>query len=189
MAEKPTEAAEPSVDRSADQTEAGDRATKPAAEPDAPVKDAAFEDAFRPTRLMAQDSDDLEVFSALLQDAVVLVKESAWLRAERRFAFVANRYRWEEPAMRERVRTGVHFDNVTAVQARGIDLTATDAPLVVLGVSFEANAQPPSGVVRIACAGGGDVRISVEALEAAMADISKPWKARRAPRHIGGAAR
>ena len=154
-----------------------------------PLQDASFDDAFRPTKLMAQDPDDLQVFSALLQDAVVLVKETAWLKAERRFAFIANRYRWEEPDMRERIRTGVHFDNVSSVQFRGVDLSAGDAPIVLLSASFKPGPNAPSGAVVIACAGGGDIQIQVEAIEAAMADVTKPWKAQRAPRHAAGGPR
>lgn len=148
--------------------------------------DASFEDGFKPTRLVARDAADLEVFSALLQDAVVLVKETAWLKAERRFAMVAARYRWEEPGERERVRTGVHFDNVVSVRAKGVDLSAGDAPFVILAVTFEPADEAPGGLLRIACANAAEIQLDVEAFEAAMADVSKPWKARRTPRHIGG---
>ena len=151
-------------------------------------QDASFEDSFRPTKLIAQDAEDLKVFSALLQDAVLLIKETAWLKGERRFAFIANRYRWEEPAAKERVRTGVHFDHVSAVRARDVDLSAGETPIVILSVAFEPGPNAPSGALRIACAGGGDIQIDVETVEAGMADISKPWKAQRAPRHIGGSA-
>lgn len=150
------------------------------------LRDAAFEDTFKPQRLLARDTEDLDVISALLQDAILLVKESAWLPAENRFAFVANRFRWEEKSMRERVRTGVHFDTVAAVRARGVNLEAVDTPITILAVSFEQGPVPPSGDLVIACAGGGDIRLSVEAIEIGMADISKPWKAQRIPRHMGG---
>lgn len=156
----------------------------------APQKDAAFEDAFRPTRLLAQETADLDVVSALFQDAILLLKETAWLQSERRFAFVANRYRWEEPDAHERVRTGAHFNGVSAVRARGVDFNAVDQPIVMLWIAFEpAPEAAPSGRVRIACAGGGEILLEVEALDAAMADLSRPWKARRTPRHPAGGAR
>ena len=152
------------------------------------AEDASFADSFRPTKLIAHDAEDLKVFSALFQDAVILVKETTWLKAERRFAFVANRYRWEEPQAKERVRTGAHFEGVVSVRARDIDLSAGETPLVVLSVAFEPGPTAPAGAIRISCAGGGDILVEVEAVEAAMADISKPWKAQRAPRHAGGGA-
>lgn len=155
---------------------------------DAAPMDAAFEDAFTPTKILARDEADLEVMAALLQDAIILVKESAWIPHENRFAFMINRFRWEDPEMRERVRSGVHFDTVAAVQARDVDLTAADKPIVVLSVFFEAGPTPPSGRILIACAGGGEIRLDVEAIEAGMADVSRPWKARRIPRHLGGPA-
>lgn len=154
--------------------------------PEANGADAAFEDAFRPTKLLARDAADLEVVAALLQDGILLVKESAWLPQDRRFAFVVNRYRWEEPSARERIRTGVHFDTVVSVRARGVDFDATETPIVILSVFFEPDPAPPSGKILIACAGGGEIRLDVEAIETGMADISKPWKARLIPRHVGG---
>ncbi len=160
-----------------------DRPTTPGDGPD-----AAFEDAFAPTKLLARDAADLEVVSALLQDAILLVKETAWIPGDRRFAFVSNRFRWEEPDARERVRTGAHFDTVKAVRVRGVDLSAGETPIVILSVFFEPDPTPPSGRILIACAGGGEIRLDVEAIEAGMADISKPWKARRIPRHLGGPA-
>lgn len=147
--------------------------------------DARFEDSYRPAKLAARDGEDLRVFSALLQDAVVLTHEIAWLPPERRFAFVGNRFRWEEPDAGERVRVGVHFEDVARVRARGVDLSAKDQPLVILTVAFEAGPTAPGGVVRIACAGEVEILLEVEALEAVLRDMTGPWRAQRRPRHAG----
>jgi len=48
-------------------------------------------------RLLARDEEDLAVISAILQDALIPVSEMAYLPDERRFALVANRFRWEAP--------------------------------------------------------------------------------------------
>ena len=46
-------------------------------------------------RLRAEDSDDLAVISACLQDSLVPVRDLAYLPDEGRFMLVANRFRWE----------------------------------------------------------------------------------------------
>ena len=55
-------------------------------------------DARTSLRLQAREPDDLEIVSAMLQDAVIAVRDMAFLPAERRFVMVANRFRWEDAA-------------------------------------------------------------------------------------------
>ena len=60
-------------------------------------QDAKFEDGGeRPLRLMAVDTDDLQVVSSLVQDAVFPASEIQWLASQRRFAILLNRFRWED---------------------------------------------------------------------------------------------
>ena len=151
----------------------------------APGPDASYADEYKPAKLAARDGEDLAVISALLQDAVVLAGEMAWVTAEKRFAFVGNRFRWEEPDAGERVRVGVHFEDVLKVRTKGVDLSSKDQPLVLLAVVFEPAETPPGGVVRIACAGDVEIVLEVEALEAALRDMTGPWRAQRRPRHTG----
>jgi hypothetical protein len=46
-------------------------------------------------KLRAEDDEDLGVISACLQDALIPLSDMEFLAAEMRFAFVANRFRWE----------------------------------------------------------------------------------------------
>lgn len=160
-------------------------------------RDASFVDNFRPARLMARDAEDLAVISALMQDAVVLSGDIAWLQGQRRFALVANRFRWEAPTAEERVRAGLHANNVVKVQARGVKPSAKSDPIAILSLSFEPRgeitgeiagdaADDPGGVLRLACAGDVEFLIEVEALEVAMSDMTKPWAAKSRPAHEAG---
>ena len=61
------------------------------------AQDARFEDGdVQPLRLRAEDGDDLQVVSTLLQDAICPASEMKWRRRERRFAVLVNRFRWED---------------------------------------------------------------------------------------------
>jgi hypothetical protein len=51
----------------------------------------------RGLKLRAQDEADLQVIAACVQDALVPVADMVWLRDERRFALVINRFMWEVP--------------------------------------------------------------------------------------------
>ena len=54
----------------------------------------------------------------------------------------------------------------------------------LLAVSFEPG-DAPGGDIRLAFAGGGDVVLTVECVDAALADISAPWATPSTPAHEG----
>ncbi|MEQ9146589.1 MAG: DUF2948 family protein [Parvibaculaceae bacterium] len=140
-------------------------------------------------KLKAQDAEDLQVIAAYLQDAVLLVKDIAWLPATRRFALVLNRFCWEEetganPKRRThaRARTGLHFDDVRDVKSRNIAQNNPEGVLNLLTVSFEET-DAPSGTVVLTFSGDGEIRIDVEALEAHLADMGARWETPNLPSH------
>jgi len=139
-----------------------------------------------PLRLLAEDEDDLAVISAALQDAVAKVGDIEWDPRGRRFTLALNRYLWETPAglLGNRVRAGLQFGSVLAVRSRNLRREAPDAVVELLAVSFEPG-EAPGGEIRLAFAGGGDLVLTVECVDAALADISAPWATPSTPAHEG----
>lgn len=144
--------------------------------------DARFEDgAERPLRLTAADAEDLQVISSLVQDAVFPVAEMRWQPGRRRFALLINRFRWEDAERAEargrsyeRVQSVLALDDVTAVRSQGIDRRDRDTILSLLSVSFEPGADG-SGRVVLTLAGDGAVALDVEALDATLQDVTRPY--------------
>ena len=70
------------------------------------------------------------------------------------------------------------------VQPRGRSQRHADMILSVLSLGFEAG-KDGGGTVEIILAGDGALRLSVEAIEARLKDVTKPYTApsRRAPSH------
>ena len=108
--------------------------------------------ADKPLKLRAYDREDFAVVSAVLQDALVPVIDMAWLAEERRFALVANRFRWERrapvgdlpdrPAAQASEAEGGRGEDVGQVPQTVADPDARfeDAPLyerVHCGVAFD----------------------------------------------------
>ena len=133
-------------------------------------------------RLAALDIEDLAVISAHMQDAVLLVGDMNYAPKTRQFALLANRYAWDEPEMRQRRRTGLHFDRVLEVKTLNISRAEKDEVLSLLSASF-AETDAPSGEVLLSFAGGGTVRLIVECLECQMADLGPAWSAQNTPQH------
>jgi len=137
-----------------------------------------------PLRLLAEDEDDLAVISAALQDAIAKVGDIEWDARGRRFTLALNRYLWETPAglLGARVRAGLQFGSVLAVKSRNLRREPPDAVIELLAVRFEPG-EAPGGAIRLAFAGGGDLELTVECVDAALADISAPWPTPSTPAH------
>ena len=134
-------------------------------------------------KLLALDTEDLEVISAHVQDAVVRVPDMGYARGDRRFALLMNRFAWEEGGKtRQRKRAALHFDRVNDVKVAGIDLNAVDGVLELLALRF-VETDAPAGTVELDFAGGGTVRLSVECLEARLQDLGAAWAAKAVPEH------
>lgn len=154
--------------------------------------DARFRDgAERPLRLMAVTGEDLQVISALAQDAVLPVTEMRWDRTRRRLAVLLNRFRWEDrdAATRrgrpyERVQSVLTVEDVQTVASQGFDRGDPDLVLSLLSVTFEPGAEG-SGRVILTLAGDGAVALEVECLEVTLNDVTKPYAAPsgKAPHH------
>jgi len=139
-------------------------------------------------KLVALDEEDLAIVSAHAQDAVAKVADLAWLPRERRFVLTMNRFAWERGAAAapagERRRSVLSFDRVAAVRSHGIARGDGAAVLSLLAVTFEPG-DAPAGTVVLAFAGGGTLRLSVECIEARLADVGGAWAAVRRPLHLG----
>ena len=140
--------------------------------------------AAKPLRLLAADADDLAIVSAALQDAAATLGDMAFEGG--RFTLAANRFRWEKAkGAPERVRSAIQFGHVARVRSKGVVMGDAEAVVAILSVSFDPSgkAEDPSGVVRLTLAGGGEIALDVECIDAVLSDVSEPWAARRAPRH------
>jgi len=155
------------------------------------MSDARFEDGDeRPLKLQALDGDDLKILSALVQDAVFPVSEMAWDARRRRFALLLNRFRWEYTARAtgrgdyERVQSLLVFSDVLAVASTGIERDDKDVIVSLLAVEFQPG-EDGAGHVALILAGDGEIRLTVECLDAVLSDVTQPYRAvsGRAPDH------
>ena len=148
------------------------------------TQDATFEDGReRPLNLGALDQDDLQVVSTLIQDAVFPASEMIWDASQRRFAILINRFRWEDRSLRdqsghavERVQTVLSIDNVLGIASQGIELANKDMIFSALSLQFEPGPDA-CGTVLLTLAGDGAIKLSVEALEVRLKDVTRPYRA------------
>jgi hypothetical protein len=137
-------------------------------------------------KLIALDTEDLEVISAHVQDAVVRVADMGYARGDRRFALLMNRFDWEAATKGRdkgvRKRAALHFDAVQSVVTNGFDPSSAEGVLALLAITF-TSIDGPAGIVELSFAGGGTVRLGVECLEARLSDLGAAWAAAAKPKH------
>ena len=133
-------------------------------------------------RLTAQDSDDLNVISAQMQDAVLRYADLDFNAKRRRFTLVANRFAWEDAQKKTRRRAGLHFDFVKSVQKQGFKNVGDETILSLLAISFLATDEI-SGYIILAFSAGHQLRLDVECIDAAMADFGPAWSTEMTPSH------
>jgi hypothetical protein len=134
-------------------------------------------------KLLALDTEDLEVISAATQDAVIRVADMGFARADQRFALLMNRFAWEaDGRTRERRRAALTFNRVNDVKVSGIDTNAQEGVLELLAMRFTIT-DDPAGTLDLDFAGGGTIRLTLECLEARLEDLGAAWAARAVPAH------
>lgn len=136
--------------------------------------------AAEPLRLLAEDADDLHIISAALQDAIMRPVDIVWEPAGRRVTIALSRFCWECGGTR--VMSAMQFGDVTTVKSRRLP-RGPESALELLAMDFEPG-EAPGGRVILMFAGGGDLRIDVECLDAVLTDLSERWPVRLAPTHL-----
>jgi hypothetical protein len=137
-------------------------------------------------KLMAEDAADLDIIGAAVQDALLRMGDISVDKKARRFAMLVNRFRWEEVGENgpfERVRAALSFESVLGIKSRKVRLDAKDALASILSVTFVPAEEPPGGVVRLVLAGGGEIELNVECLDALLMDMGEAWRTPRRPDH------
>ncbi|MXX88172.1 MAG: DUF2948 family protein [Boseongicola sp. SB0677_bin_26] len=146
----------------------------------------------RPLRLRADDVEDLQVVSALAQDAILPASEMIWDQKMRRFACLINRFRWEAVPQGEqrdlhleRVQAVLAVDDVIAVRKQGPAPEASqDIVLSLLMLSFRPDGDGMGRVV-LTFAGDAVVEVEVETINITLQDVTCNYEApsQRTPEH------
>ena len=146
-------------------------------------------------RLVAEDAADLEVVSALLQDAIIAGADMHYDAQHDCFMIVANRFCWERPALanmndstggavHERALCGVRINHVTAVQKRCWPADWRDAFLNLLALKLVAMSQQDKGyMIELSFSGGPSMRLATKQIDVVVGDLDSGRPTNLQPRH------
>lgn len=138
-------------------------------------------------KLLALDTEDLEVVSAHVQDAVFKVSGIAFSGRSGQFSIELNRFVWEKAEERskvyERRRAVLLFKRVRAVRSIGFDRRDGDQVLSLLALRFEQAGEGPEGTLELTLSADATIELDVECIEAQLADTGGAWETGFKPRH------
>ena len=90
-------------------------------------------------KLIGKNQEDLKVISAYSQDSIVNVKDIVFLKENRTFLMITNRYMWEDVEKgvfrkNRRIRCAIRFEEVFAVKSKNINQKKINKPLECLAI-------------------------------------------------------
>ena len=139
-------------------------------------------------KLRAEDTDDLAVISACLQDALVAVRDFAFAPADHTFLMVANRFRWERAARAargeagyQRTLCGITFGAVVGVSYHGFRRSEDTRILSLLALLPERDAE--GDAILLEFSDGPTIRLEVSRILCHAQDLGEPWPTPWQPTH------
>jgi hypothetical protein len=130
-------------------------------------------------KLKAKDAEDMQVISAILQDAIVPLCDMAWQPKEKSFVMVVQRLCREakDQGNLERVCCAVNLRGVESVQTHGIDLNDHKRMLDLLMMITEGPA------LHFIFADDAEIRIRLDNWLMIIEDFGEAWPAACEPCH------
>ena len=138
-------------------------------------------------KLIGKNEEDLKIISAYLQDSVVISRDIIYLKKNRTFIMILNRFMWEDVekgVFREskRIRCAIKFEHVLLVKSKRINQKNKNKPLGCLAIKSE-KLSSDNYDIKILFSGGSIISLVSEVLEVYMQDLGKAWNVKRIPVH------
>ena len=141
--------------------------------------------SFTPLRLIAKDLEDIKVLSSCVQDAILPLKEMAYIPEEQQFALLIQRFCWEcapsdktEPGEDhiKRTHSALIFSHISSYEAIGIEENMDILELLAIQT-------PHKNSMILHFAGGASINLKFTSIHVRLEDISSPWAVSHIPKH------
>ena len=138
-------------------------------------------------KLLGKNQEDLKIISAYLQDSILIVKDIVFLKQNRTFVMIVNRFMWEDIEkgvfrQNKRTRCAVKFEEVIKVKSKNINQKNKNKPLECLAIKC-SSIFDETYRINIFFSGNSIITIISETIEVALHDLGKPWNVKHIPIH------
>lgn len=133
-------------------------------------------------KILATDKEDLEIFSAFLQDAIIPLNGLDYCKDDQTFRIFANRYRWElsenKQEKPQRLHSGIVFQDVKKVEYRGFSRHEDqNHSLELLALQYD------DPFINLIFATDAQIRLTVDKIHARIKDVDDAWPVLHQPKH------
>ena len=145
------------------------------------------EDEKNNLKLIGKNQEDLKVISAYVQDSIVAVKDIVFLRKNRIFIMMVNRFMWEDVEkgllkQNKRIRCAIKFEGVLKVKSKEINQENKNKFLECLAIKYKEISNN-NYKIKIFFSGDNIITLISEAIEVVMHDVGKAWNVKHIPKH------
>ena len=138
-------------------------------------------------KLIGNNQEDLKIISAYLQDSIVNVRDIVFLKKNRTFIMMVNRFMWEDVERglfrkNKRIRCAVRFEEVIDVKSKNINQKNKNKPLECLAIKCNLFADETFRI-KIFFSGDSIITIKAEVIGIILNDIGKSWDVKSIPKH------
>ena len=138
-------------------------------------------------KLIGKNQEDLKVISAYSQDSIVTVKDIVFLKENRVFIMMVNRFMWEDVEKgifrgSKRIRCAIRFEDVFEVKSKNINQKNKYKPLECLAIKcvFTKNQNYETNIF---FAGDNVITLISETIDVVMQDLGESWNVKHVPKH------
>ena len=133
----------------------------------------------QPLKLIARSSEDIQVMSALLQDALLASVDMQFFSGDNSFVMLANRFCWEaDQKAPQRRLCGLKIGQVEKVQTKGMQLAAGQF-YNLLSIAYEE----AGNCMILTFSGGSALRLQINAINALLHDVAEAHPSFARPEH------
>ena len=137
--------------------------------------------------LAGNNNKDLKVISAYLQDSVVAIRDIVFLKQNKSFVMIVNRFMCEDAEKEvfkdsKRIRSAVKFEGVIKVRSKNINQKNKNKPLEYLAMECDSD-NVGNKKISIFFSGNSAITIISEVVEVVMNDLGDSWHVKHIPKH------
>ena len=145
------------------------------------------EDEKNNLKLIGKNSEDLKVISAYTQDSIVAIKDMIFLKKNRIFVMIVNRFMWEDVEkgiyrQNKRIRCAIKFEGILKVKSKKINQKNRNKRLECLAIKCNQTLSK-NYEIDFFFAGGAAITLISESIEAIMHDLGVSWNVKHIPKH------
>jgi len=137
-------------------------------------------------KLIGENKEDLSVISAYVQDSIVNVGDIVFLKKNRIFLMLINRFMWEKveekTKQNKRIRCAIKFEGILKVKSKKITQKNKNKSLECLAIKCNKIINKNYEIIFL-FSGNGIITLIAEFIEVMLHDLGEPWGTKHIPKH------